>query len=163
MRKNIYLYLFVFAGLFAVYFYSTGVRMLESKEKEIEALENELEKERNNSSVSEEKTDDTFSLIANEEALSYLEQRQFDPQAVIVKVEDALISENAPATDNKYVPYEGMNGPFRINKVKLLNHKWGIASFTDGVFWGEILISFDLNDDGQLDIQTEKAVLYSKN
>ena len=27
-----------------------------------------------------------------------------------------------------------------INGVKMLNHKWAIADFTDGKYWGQILL-----------------------
>ena len=33
-----------------------------------------------------------------------------------------------------------------INKIRLLNHKWILTDFTDGKYWGELLISYTVND-----------------
>ena len=164
MRKSILLYLFVFTALLAIFFYINGQKMIESRDRDMEALEekvNELEiaAEVSSQNASEE----TFSLDSNEEALTYLENRGFVPSEVSARVEEELISRNKADADNDLVPYEGMEGPFRINKVKLLNHKWAIASFTDGTYWGELFLSYELDEDGNVSLSTEKAVLYPKN
>lgn len=165
MRKSILLYLFVFAALLAVFFYVSGQKMIDSKDGEIVALKNQVEELRasNELSSSEELPTETFSLTSNEEAMTYLENRGFDPVEVAQRVEEELISRNRVDADNDLIPYEGMEGPFRVNKVKLLNHKWAIASFTDGTYWGEVLVSFELDEAGSIDLVTEKAVLYPRN
>ena len=158
------MYLFVFAVLLAVVFYVNGSKVLESKEREINSLREQLEEQEANMGymTANPLPDDTFSLISNEEALSYLENRGFDPSEVAARVEEEIISRNKADADNDLVPYEGMEGPFRVNKVKLLNHKWAIASFTDGTYWGELLISFELDEAGNPELNTEKAVLYPR-
>lgn len=159
------MYLFVFAVLMAVIFYVNGSKVLASKEKEIQYLEQQLEEQNLNTEFSSEgaSQEDTFSLLTNEEALSYLENRGFDPAEIINKVEDALISRNVADADNDLIPFEGMEGPFRINKVKLLNHKWAIASYTDGTYWGDLLVSYEIDDEGNVEVFSEKALLYPKN
>lgn len=165
MRKTFLMYLFVFTALLAIFFYVNGNKIVDSKEKEIRSLEAKLEEANFNAEAysSEVTEDDTFALVTNEEALSYLESRGFDPSEVIARVEDELISRNTAEADNELIPYEGMAGHFRINKVKLLNHKWVIASFTDGTYWGDLFISYELDDAGNIDLVTEKAVLYPQN
>ncbi|NJY62515.1 hypothetical protein HC174_07050 [Salinimicrobium sp. CDJ15-81-2] len=162
MRKSFLMYLFVFTALLAIFFYVNGNKIVDSKEQEIELLKSQLEEAKLNSepSSSEALGDDTFSLINNEEALTYLENRGFEPSEIIAKVEEELISRNTADADNELIPYEGMAGHFRINKVKLLNHKWAIASFTDGSYWGDLFVSYEIDDDGNIDVATEKAVLY---
>lgn len=159
------MYLFVFTALVAIFFYVNGNKIVDSKEREIAVLQAQLEEAKYNSESfsSEAPQNDTFALVTNEEALSYLENRGFDPSEVIAGVEDELVSRNSAEADNKLIPYEGMAGHFRINKVKLLNHKWAIASFTDGTYWGDLFISYELDDDGSIDLKTEKAVLYPSN
>lgn len=159
------MYLFVFAVLLAVVFYVNGSKVLESKEKEIKSLREQLEEQEANIGymTANPLQDDTFSLASNEEALSYLESRGFDTSEVMSTVEEELISKNLANADNVFIPYEGMEGPFRINKVKLLNHKWAIASFTDGTYWGELFLSYELNEAGNVELNTEKAVLYPRN
>ncbi|NJW53310.1 hypothetical protein [Salinimicrobium oceani] len=165
MRKSILLYLFVFTALLAVFFYVNGTKLVASRDKEIQVLQKELEEQQSLPSISSEEdaSEDSFSLVDNEEALSYLENRGFDPAEINDKVEAALIGGNSVDTDNELIPFEGMAGPFRINKVKLLNHKWAIASFTDGSFWGDLLVSFEIDDDGKIEVFSEKALLYPKN
>jgi hypothetical protein len=165
MRRSLFLYLFVFTALMAIFMYVSGSQMLEQKEESIAELEQELElaNSRNDSLYSEVRNASSFSLESNEEALSYLENRGFDPSNVSRQVEDALISRNRSDADNDLVPYEGMEGFFRINKVKLLNHKWAIASFSDGAYWGDLFVSYELLDNGTLELNTEKAVLYPRN
>lgn len=159
------MYLFVFTVLLAMFFYVNGTKIVASKEKEIQSLKEQLEEQNFDAENSPEGAlqRDTFSLVSNEEALSYLEDRGFDPAEVINKVEDALISRNTAEADNELIPYEGMNGPFRINKVKLLNHKWAIASYTDGSYWGELFVSYELDDEGRIEVFSEKALLYPRN
>lgn len=165
MRKSFLMYLFVFTALLAVVFYMNGSKVLASKEKEIQSLKEQLEEKKANTenTAQEAVQEDTFSLVSNEEALSYLEDRGFDPSDIINRVEEALISRNSADADNELIPYEGMNGPFRINKVKLLNHKWAIASFTDGTYWGDLFISFEIDDEGRVEVFSEKALLYPQN
>lgn len=159
------MYLFVFTVLLAVIFYVNGSKVVASKDKEIQYLKEQLEEQNSDIDFSPESglQEDTFSLISNEEALSYLESRGFDPAEIIYKVEDALISRNVADADNDLIPYEGMVGPFRINKVKLLNHKWAIASYTDGTYWGDLLVSYEIDDEGEIEVFSEKALLYPQN
>ena len=165
MRKSFLLYLFVIAALLAVFIYVSGNKRLKTQEKEIGKLQKELEisQETNDSLYSELTSGASFSLESNEEALVYLENMNLDPAQVAQQVEDVIISRNKADADNDLVPYEGMEGYFRINKVKLLNHKWAIASFTDGSYWGELFISYQISPDGKLELNTEKAILYPRN
>ena len=41
--------------------------------------------------------------------------------------------------------YSGDGKKFLKNKIKVLNHKWVIADFSDGTDWGEILIEYSIN------------------
>lgn len=158
------MYLFVFTALLAIFFYVNGNKIVDSKEQEIALLKSQLEETEYNPEASSKPTgNDSFSLVNNEEALTYLVNRGFDPSEIIAKVEEELISRNAADADNELIPYEGMAGHFRINKVKLLNHKWAIASFTDGSYWGDLFISYEIDDDANIDVATEKAVLYPNN
>ena len=50
-----------------------------------------------------------------------------------------------------------------INTVKLLNHKWIIADFSDGVFWGELLLTYEVHDDSTVRFQVVESFLYPFN
>lgn len=165
MRKSLFLYLFVFTALLAIFMYVSGSKMVAAKDKEIETLEAELQQAQNTSDslLTEAASGRSFELNSNEEALSYFENRGFDAVKVAQQVEDAIISRNRADADNELIPYEGMEGFFRINKVKLINHKWALASFTDGTYWGDLFVIYDLDDDGNISLTGEKAVLYPRN
>ncbi len=165
MRKSFLLYLFVFSLLMAVVIYANGKRIADSKDEKIQALEEQLASLESELQVitSERDADRSFSLVANEEALSYLENRGFNPSEVIEKVESELINRNKADDDNDLVPFEGMEGHFRINKIKLLNHKWLLASFSDGAYWGDLFLTYDFDEEGNLEISTEKGLLYPRN
>ncbi len=166
MRKSLLLYLFVFTALLAVFVYVSGQSMIRSKDEKIEQLQEDLvlaEKRLDSLSSEAQGQQESFSLTTNEEALSYLENRGLEPSEVIEKVESELISRNKADADNDLVPYEGMDGHFRINKIRLLNHKWVLASFTDGTYWGDLFLTYEIGEDGDLEITTKEALLYTPN
>jgi hypothetical protein len=59
------------------------------------------------------------------------------------------------------VPYASSEGrKILINTVKMLNHKWIIADFSDGEFWGEILLTYEITADKQLKFTLVESFLY---
>ena len=83
-------------------------------------------------------------MDSNEDAISYFEEMGYDANKLALTISDKIISENKPGKDNPIVPFVGMEGHMAINKVRLLNHRWIIADFTDGVYWGELFIVYDV-------------------
>lgn len=157
------MYLFIFSLLFTIFIYVNDKKILDSKEERIENLETKLEEveaELETSDLSSEIEQDYFSLKNNEDAITYFENKGIDSEDLILKIEDAIISKNSAEEDNPLVPHDGMDGAMRINKIKVLNHKWIIADFTDGSYWGEIFLSYEVMDNGELKFQTEKSFLY---
>lgn len=165
MRSKIFLYLFIFTLMFTVFIYVNDKKILDSRDADIARLENRLEEEqeKNRSLLGENKDLLYFSLLNNEEAISYFEERGIDPEVLSELVEEEVIGRNKADVDNELVPYAGMDGVMRINKVKLLNHKWIIADFTDGTYWGELFILYDIDENNNLILNTEKAFLYPVN
>ena len=118
-------------------------RRLEKKQSQLKALKDSLkvEKRRFFENV-------YFSLDTNEEALVYFEDLDFPVTSARIK--DALYDTNLLGEEESLVPYAQMGGKFLINKIKVLNHKWAIADFSDGTFWGELLIKYQVAADGTL-------------
>ena len=52
------------------------------------------------------------------------------------------------------------NAKFQINKIKLLNHRWVICDFSDGLDWGELLLKMTLNDNKTLSFEVLDQTLY---
>lgn len=162
MRNKILMYLFIFSLLFTIFIYVNDKRILDSKQDKIENLENRLldaeEEIETSSRLSED--EDYFSLKNNEEAITYFEEKGIDTKELITRIEDAIISKNIAGEDNPLVPQAGMEGNMSINKIKVLNHKWIIADFTDGTYWGEVFLSYEVKADGEIKFYPEKSFLY---
>lgn len=165
MRNKILLYLFIFSVLFAIFIYVNDKRILDSLQEDlanrqvaIERLESE-----NRNLATENDQLRYFSLKENDDAISYFESMGIESNEVIAKIEEELIGRNLSDEDNELVPYDGMEGTMRFNKINVLNHKWIIADFTDGTYWGEVFFSYEVDEDGQMTFIREKSFLYPLN
>ncbi len=164
MRSKIFLYLFIFAALFILFQFMNAKKAKESYDAKIENLKTKIK--------TKDSTIDSlhianmnlnyFSLESNEDALSYFEEMGYDSNRLSLTISDQIISQNKAGKDNPIIPFVGMEGNMSVNKVRLLNHKWIIADFTDGVYWGELFISYEVKEGGVVDFQVEKSFLYPK-
>lgn len=101
-----------------------------------------------------------FSLENNDDAQAYYEHLNLkNPTRYI---EDKLLETNENKGDNPLIPYEGMNSDFKINKIKVLNHKWILADFSDGQYWGDLVIKYELKDDLGVDFTLVEHLLYTR-
>ena len=164
MRRSFLLYLFVFTALIAVFLYVTSRRMLESKKTEVAELNKELNLlQKELDSLQADGADaEKSGLASNDQAMSYLEERGMEASEIIRLIEEEIIGKNKASEDHPLVPYEGMEGDMRINKIRILNHKWIIADFTDGTYWGELFITYYVDDNKNLHLETKEALLYPK-
>ena len=55
-----------------------------------------------------------------------------------------------------------MEAGMKINKIKFLNHRWILADFTDGNHWGELLIEFTFDENGNINFQNLGSLIYPK-
>lgn len=160
MKKNIFLYLFVFTALIALYLIVSGGKMSKVKDSQIDkskesivALEDSLQKLR--LQVLEMQY---FSLEYNDDELSYFDHLSIENPARYIT--DKLLETNESNGNNPLIPYEGMEGDFKLNKIKILNHKWILADFSDGKYWGEVFIKYELKDDLGVDFTLIDHLLY---
>lgn len=162
MKKNLFLYLFVFAALIALYATVSSSRKLSQRDGEVEALQQSLS--RMEDSLQQARLDlldmQYFSLENNDDALAYYDHLELaDPARYVA---DKLLETNEQRGDNPLVPYEGMENDFKINKIKVLNHQWILADFSDGKFWGELLLEYRLKDDLGVDFTLIDHLLYTR-
>jgi len=101
-----------------------------------------------------------FSLENNDEALAYYEHLNLENPSGYVA--DKLLETNESKGDNPLIPYAGMESDFIINKIKVLNHKWILTDFSDGKYWGELLIKYELKDDLGVDFTLTDHLLYTR-
>jgi len=101
-----------------------------------------------------------FSLENNDDALAYYDHLNLETPTRYI--EDKLLETNETKGDNPLIPYEGMQGDFKINKIKVMNHRWIVADFSDGQFWGDLVIKYELKDDLGVDFTLLDHLLYTR-
>ena len=165
MKKNIFMYLFLFALLFVIFQYMNEKKIFEMQERKIENLKQKLNKSNDSIVILDNKISDLtyFNLDDNENALSYLESYGLNPFEVKSRITDFIYEQNLLKKDNPLVPYEGVVGLMKINKIKFLNHKWIIADFSDGENWGEMILQYTIDDKNRLKFTTLASLIYPSN
>ncbi|WP_293295288.1 hydrolase [Allomuricauda sp.] len=161
MKKNLFLYLFVFAALLALFQYVTGSNMQKALSSDVEKLENQVVKLEDSLQTMHLKVLDMqyFTLENNDDALAYYDHLKLENPSLYIQ--DKLLETNEQKGDNPLIPYEGMESDFKINKIKVLNHKWILADFSDGKYWGDMIIKYELKDDLSVDFTLAEHLLYA--
>jgi len=169
MKSKIFMYLFLFAALIALYLFVSNRNIItdqmsknENLSGRVEILQDSIQQLNDSVLQLNLKFLDSqyFSLENNEDALVYYDHLNLrDPSNYII---DKLLETNEKKGDNPLVPYEGMHGDFKINKIKILNHKWIVADFSDGKFWGELMLQYELKDDTSVDFKLKDHLLYTR-
>ena len=85
-----------------------------------------------------------FSLNDNQEALAYFNNIEVD--SIVPFIRDQLYDKNFDNNTDFFIPVSNINNRYLINKVKILNHKWIIADFSNGNRWGEMWIEYHFNE-----------------
>lgn len=159
--KNVILYALIFSLLFNVFQYINSTKILEAKDKEVVKVKDRLKISRD--SVSTLANANYFALESDQDAQEYFYSNGLDYQKIAIKVKEDLITLNENKNGNKLVPYEPIDGkPFLINTSKVLNHRWIIAEFSSGEFWGQILIKYFVSEGKPTEFETVETVLYEK-
>jgi len=163
MKKNIFIYLFSFTALILVFQIVNSNKILMDQQRRLEKKQSQLKALKDSLKVEKRRFFENvyFSLDTNEEALVYFDALDFPVTSARIK--DALYDTNLLGEEESLVPYAQMDGKFLINKIKVLNHKWAIADFSDGTFWGELLIKYQVAADGTLTFTVVEHFLYAAN
>ena len=108
-----------------------------------------------------------FSLENNEKAQNYfyssVSEQNIEVADLIPSLKDKLLEFNDNPNGNPYTGQEklGVN-KFIINKIHVINHRWIIADFSDGEYWGEVLLKYFVNEDKSFTFEVNQSVLYPK-
>lgn len=166
MKNSLLLYLFIIILLLNVFTY-----MYFSKELAFEkdkSAKTEVKLKKDLGAVNTKLTDaNYFSLEKNENAQNYFNPdnatKTIQVEKLIPFVTEKLMDLNADPKGNPFVGQDQIGAnKFIINKVKILNHRWIIADFSDGEYWGEVLIKYFINDDETVSFETFQSLLYQK-
>lgn len=161
MKKNILLYLFLFTALILIFQLVNSKKVfddLNGKWTEIKVLNEKLKDTISKLQLRLDEQND-FNLEGNEYALRNFENQNINNIAIHVKDELYKINSNREKKD--LIPYTEMDRTFLINKVKVLNHRWVVANFSDGALWGEIFLTYQIDKNGGLDFELKEHFLYS--
>lgn len=165
MKQSLLLYVAILALLFNVFTYAFFSKQADvDKEK----LEKSTNKYKDSLSIANEKllAANYFSLENNENAINYLESsfaKPVDYKKLIPVLTDTLLDYNTKPQGNPYTGQDQITeNKFIINKIKVLNHRWIIADFSDGTYWGEVLIKYFINDDQSISFEVSQSLLYQK-
>ena len=95
--------------------------------------------------------------------MTYIEKEGFRISEFIPFIKDQLLELNVYETeDHPLVPYASMTeNKMMIDQIRMLNHKWIIASFTDGTYWGEMLLKYEVIDRKELKFKVLASTLYA--
>lgn len=158
MKKSLFLYLFIIALLMNIYTYKYFTAKEAGELKPLTESNKKLKDSITN--LSNKLYDaDYFSLENNDRAQNYLNQN--DLKAFDEKVKQALLTFNDDVEGNKYTDQVKMGEQkFIINKIKLLNHRWIIADYSNGKLWGEAILKYFVNDDQTISFEVVSAYLY---
>jgi len=172
MKKSLFLYLFIIAVLMNIFTY----KYFTSKESSEQKSATETN---DSSSVTSKVMSDsithlydklndanTFSLENNDRAQNYLyESNKINDVPVFAdKVKQALLSYNDSPVGNKYTDQVKMGSQkFIISSVKLLNHRWIIANYSNGELWGEVMLKYFVEDNGSISFEIMNSYLYPAN
>ncbi len=162
MKSKIFLYLFVFAALIVLYQFVSANNLQKSMNGKVDVLKQKVDLLEDSIQKTQLKLLDMqyFSLENNDDALAYYDHLNL--KSPTRYIEDKLLETNEKRGDNPLVPYEGMNSDFKINKIKVLNHKWILADFSDGKYWGDLVIQYELKDDRSVDFTLLDHLLYTR-
>lgn len=166
MKNRIFMYLFIFSVLLIIFQYVNAKNIIDKYEEDITIYKTKnAEKLKTIKALEDQNFDlNYFNIDRNEDAISYFEARGYDTEQLIPAIIDGLYSMNDyEGEDHPIVPYVSMtDSKLLINKIRVLNHKWMIANFTDGEFWGEIFVSYDIDDNNDLKYKLVEYLMYPK-
>ncbi|WP_445957740.1 hydrolase [Yeosuana sp.] len=163
MKRQIFIYLFIFSTLIILFQYVNSKRLFEIQNKKIDNFETRIETYQDSlASLQDEVLNVShFNLERNEEAITYFENKGYDVNTLIPFIKDEIYKLNEVSGEHPLIPYAASSGrKMMINTVKLLNHKWIIADFSDGEFWGELFLTYEITENKELKFNVVESFLY---
>ena len=160
MKHSLLLYLFILSLLFTIFTYAYYSNQVQFQSTQIEKLTKKLKKKELEFN-SKFKDVNYFSLENNEKAQNYFTSnpdQKSDITTLIPSLKEALLKFNENQNGNPYVGQEklGLN-KFTINKIKVINHRWIIADFSDGENNGEVLLKYFVKEDKSISFEVNQS------
>lgn len=165
MKRSLFLYLFIIAALINVFtftFYSNQEKMLSRQ------IAGTTKKYTDSIASLANRLDDAnyFSFEQNSNAQDYFAVTapiSIPNEKLSMYVIDQLLTYNEDPAGNIYTGQTPLSDKkFIINKAKVLNHRWLIADYSDGTYWGEVLLKYFINSDQTVSFEVMSSILHQK-
>ena len=156
----------IFSALAFIFQYVNSKNILDKYEKDIKKFKATIEAQEKTIADLEDQNFDLnyFNIDRNDNALDYFVAQGYDTDKLIDAITEGLYEMNNYEGDNHpIVPFVSMtDSKLIINKIRIVNHKWILANFTDGVYWGEIFVKYDIDENNDLKYNLVEYFLYPK-
>ncbi|QDO94784.1 hydrolase [Formosa sediminum] len=162
MKQRIFMYLFIFSLLLILFQYVNSKNVFEDDIRTIEKSNARVETLTDSITVLEDKIFELshFNIENNEDAITYFENKGLNVDTLIPFIKDAIYNNNVKG-GNPLIPYAANEGKsMLINSIKVLNHKWLITDFSDGIFWGELLVKYEVINQNEVTFEVIDSLLY---
>ena len=163
MKQKIFMYLFIFSILLVLFQYVNSKRLFEDLNSKLDnfQLANTKYKDSIVSLRDELANLSHFGIEGNEDALTYFENDGYNTSELIPLIKDELYNLNEVKGEHPIIPYASDEGRrMLINTVKILNHRWIIADFSDGEYWGELFLKYWVTEDKKIEFNLVESFLY---
>jgi len=169
MKKSLLLYLFILAVLMNIFTYAYFSRKNAAESQSQAGEVGNVKKLNDSINVMYNNLVDAnyFSLENDQNAQNYIVNHDIDKiipyDQFAIEVMNQLMAFNDKTEGNPYTgqPKVGDNR-FIINKAKILNHRWIVADFSDGQYWGEALIKYFVNPDKTITFENIETFVYQQ-
>lgn len=163
MKNRIFMYLFIFSVLLLLFQFINSKKIFDDSNEKVSSSKVQIKKYQDSILVLKDNIHELsqFSFDYNEYSYDYFLNQGYDVEKLITTVKDGLYSQNEyEGEEHPLVPYVSTtNSKVIINSIRVLNHKWIIADFTDGQLWGEMLVVYSLNEKGELNFRVAESLL----
>ena len=166
MKSRIFMYLFIFSVLLIIFQYVNSKNIIDKYELDIMKFKTKLVQNDSTITTLEDRNFELnyFNIDRNEDAISYFEAQGYNTDELIPAILDGLYAmNNYEGDDHPIVPFVSMtDSKLLINKVRIMNHRWIAANFTDGEFWGEIFLTYAIDENNDLKYKLVEYFMYPK-
>ena len=166
MKSRIFMYLFIFSVLLIIFQYVNSKNIIDKYEVDIKKLNSKVVDKDSTIATLEDHNFELsyFSINRNEDAISYFEAQGYDTDDLIPAIQDGLYAmNNYEGDDHPIVPFVSLtDSKLVINKIRIMNHKWIAANFTDGEYWGEIFLTYSIDEKNDLKFKLVEYFMYPK-
>tara|TARA_X000001036_G_scaffold430279_1_gene462702 strand:+ start:234 stop:713 length:480 start_codon:yes stop_codon:yes gene_type:complete len=146
MLNKILIYVLAFMSLILIFLTINYTKISNLNESNSKILKKKLDSLEDKYNLLDRKFRDEiyFSLSDNQEALVYF--KDIDVDSLVSFIRDELYDKNFNKKADIFIPISNAKNKYLINKIKILNHKWIIADFSNGNRWGEMWIEYHFNE-----------------